>query len=320
MIAHPINTLIVDSCFDSITEEGWEMMSASVSLSDSVIVKYQDKLNIKQVIRVKELSVDMLSMLSEHLDYYDYLHIVFAYDMSEDLAMFLSWMIPESKNMILLRVIACNKLLSEEFIDEFADEINWRVLTAHGHVDSTERILKYTQRIDWEQLCIRKEFSNEELVMFGGYIRWDTVITNQVLSIEIVHYLDSMNLLNWIEWSNVVKFQTIPEDVLEFRIDSLYMSDVCKYQKLSCKFMDKHSENLDWEQVSNHQRFDIGFYRKYRNNLIDCQNVYDNEQRWKNLAMIDTIISDSSLLAINAPFEKSIWSIVDEFYSIEKDA
>ena len=106
------------------------------------------------------------------------------------------------------------------FIDDYADYVDWRVLSKSQHVKSLEIdfLKKYKDYVDWSIICRKNDFtfSNDILDLFADYIDWNLASDSKDIkfSRELVDkYKDKWNwpvLVKNKAFNNTVDFSDMP--------------------------------------------------------------------------------------------------------------
>jgi len=64
-------------------------------------------------------------------------------------------------------------------------------------------------------------------------------------------------------WNYISKYQKLSEKFIEKHSDKVNWYDISKYQKLSEQFIEKHSDKVDWYYISSYQKLSEKFIEKY---------------------------------------------------------
>jgi hypothetical protein len=112
--------------------------------------------------------------------------------------------------------------VSDNFIEENADWINWGLLTIYQPL-SEKLINKYHLNIDFDQLVTYQKVSQKTILKFREEIKVD----------------------------NLVKYQPLTENFIDKHHDFLEMcwSDIVFHQNVSLKFLIKHKDRFDVDDL-----------------------------------------------------------------------
>lgn len=150
-----------------------------------------------------------------------------------------------------------NKLLTDQFIDEHKDEIDWKWLTKHYKLIE-EQIEKYTDFVDWKLVWLKQNVSEEFIEKHEDKLEnWDWICVKRKLSIPFVHR--HMNKWHWtvISQESIIDYDFALEfrDKLDWRTFTIH-----RWNEWSESFIREFKDYIEWEYA---------FYdkRKMSNNL-----------------------------------------------------
>jgi hypothetical protein len=93
--------------------------------------------------------------------------------------------------------------LSEEFIKEFQDKVNWESVSIYQKL-SEEFIKEFQDKVNWESVSIYQKLSEEFIKEFQDKVDWYFVSANQKLSEEFIkEFQDKVN------WESVSRYQRL---------------------------------------------------------------------------------------------------------------
>lgn len=133
-----------------------------------------------------------------------------------------------------------NVYLSETIMDEFKDRINWVLISGNKLLEPWE-VDKYRDLLDWNRLTRWQKLTEEQLYKYSHLINWE-YINCQKLSIQFME--DYFNLL---PIEDIARHQHLTEEFIERHIEAFkpYMCWISRYQKLSPKFIWKYIDCLN---------------------------------------------------------------------------
>jgi hypothetical protein len=83
------------------------------------------------------------------------------------------------------KMICSSVLLSEDFIREFQDKLNW-AYTSTCQILSEDFIKEFQDKVDWDIISAKQVLSEEFVREFQDKVRWDYISAHQKLSEEFV--------------------------------------------------------------------------------------------------------------------------------------
>lgn len=148
-----------------------------------------------------------------------------------------------------------NKLLTDQFIDEHKDEINWEWLTKH-HKLTEEQIVKYSNYVNWKYVWLKQNVSEKFIEIHKDKIEnWDWIVVKRNLSIPFVKR-------NWGRWSWQV---------------------ISQVSNLDYEFILEFREYIDWRTftIYHWNDWDESFIREFRD-YIDWDYAYHPKRKISN--------------------------------------
>lgn len=137
-----------------------------------------------------------------------------------------------------------------------------------------EDIEKYKDQLNWAKLCEQKNFDDDLIIKFRDYVDWNVICKEQVLSMQIIK-----KFKRFLNWDNVLKYQkNITEDFVENninRIKVIYPGEI----KYSFKFLDKYAEKLDWDHIFDYHTNDVYELFSKHGHLIKDWETFNKECR-----------------------------------------
>ena len=91
---------------------------------------------------------------------------------------------------------------------------------------------------------------------YGGYLNWSIVTGKHKFSEEIL-----LQFKDKIDWKQACISQKLSMEFIDnnFNMFKPYLYEVCKYQKLTERFMRNHKNELDWNTISEYQKLSEKF-------------------------------------------------------------
>ncbi len=261
--------------FNMIDYAGWMRLSSSGRLNDRFIIANRKYLDIWTVLHSQVVSTWVISKIFKNLTEDQLEYIAAVYPMTERLAMIF---IDNYPNEMVWRRVSERPDISEQFIDEFKDYLDWENVSMSGAMFNDFRLEKY-----------------------AAYIKWAVVIDNYTMGRHLLNFISKNNIWNSLEWAHALRYQKFPEEALWLNRKHINWTLVCIYQQLSPEFMTRCSKYLNWAMVSKYQRLTWAFYQNNYKQIVYCQNVHDNINRWFKIASLEMKLGNS------------IWGHFDQF-------
>lgn len=158
---------------------------------------------------------------------------------------------------------------------------------------SKEFIKQYIHRIDFSLLSNNKHLTDDIVVEFINKLDLDIVFKNKIISDELalkliedpaIFSLYKNTLLKYYKFpENIIRklinypynykdaisrYQDLSEELLSYNVYNYNWDLVCRYQKLSLKFIDIHQELINWNELSCNKNLNKAVAEKYLDKLI----------------------------------------------------
>lgn len=154
-------------------------------------------------------------------------------------------------------------VFSEEFLTEFFQKINWRIL------------LKY-QDIDENFFVKHKNSFNYISYVYSSI--WETIVRYQTFSEDTLKILHKD-----LPWQFVCQYQKLSENFIRNFIckklpsNSIGWNELSRYQKLSENFIRKYKDKVDWLNISRFQNLSEAFIKKFDNKVSHFMILVNHE-------------------------------------------
>ena len=130
------------------------------------------------------------------------------------------------------------KPLTEEFIREFQDKVNWNFISTYQKL-SEDFIREFQDKVNWKNISVYQKLSENFIRKFQDKVDWDKISRLQTLSEKFIRKFQYK-----VRWSGISKHQRLSEDfICEFQ-DKVFWSYISKYQRLSKDFISKFGDYL----------------------------------------------------------------------------
>jgi hypothetical protein len=159
-----------------------------------------------------------------------------------------------------------NKKLSEEFIREHAD------------------------KVDWYRISIYQQLSESLIRDYADKLTWITISRCQKLSESLIRdYADKVN------WDCISVFQNLSEDFIREHADRVNWDDISEYQRLGEEFIREHADKVCWMNVSIYQNLSEDFIMEFEDKVVwgyilEYQNLSD--EFINNIKRVRPILND----------------------------
>lgn len=174
------------------------------------------------------------------------------------------------KNKLNWKLISENTVLSDEFLLEFIDDINWNAFIRVKR--DKETVLKYIHLIDFDDVIHYKKIDESIIYENAHKIKnWSRVFIDQNVSEEFIERFihENKNMYKYF-WYDVSTFQNLSENFIEKYADMVHWVSISK-NELSEKFMETHKDKLSWYDISLLKNLSVEFIKrniKYINKSI----------------------------------------------------
>lgn len=200
--------------------------------------------------------------------------------------------IMEYIDKINLKILFEHQVFSEDFLDtlvsEYANKIDWRIISK-GQNLSEDFIREYEDLVDWTTISKYQKLSNSFINEFNYKVNWKNISAFQNISLKL-----AMKYKSKIDWFNACFNEYISEEILSIGRDEifpyfegniyLYPRDI--YQSnigsLSITALRLFKDDLNWENVCYHNR----------NLSDDVIREFHNEVDWKVISRYHDLSED----------------------------
>ena len=131
--------------------------------------------------------------------------------------------------------ISCRNDLSEEFIREFSDKVDWFYICKYQKL-SEEFIRKYSTKVYWGQISQYQKLSEEFIIEYSYKVDWGNVSQFQKLSEKFIREFS-----NQVNWCDISAFQKLSEEFIREFSDKVVWKNITKHQKLSPEFIQEYN-------------------------------------------------------------------------------
>ena len=160
------------------------------------------------------------------------------------------------------------RILTEEFIDKYANKLDWGVLSAWQPLTSYI-INKYEKKINWEQVSMN--YSIDENTIIDNIDKFNQSSLDFIASYRGLKESTIEKIpFNKSAWEQVCEYQKLSENFIREHINDINWRFIIQYQILSEDFMREYKGKLDWDEISAWQRLSESFIWEFRDKLNLC--------------------------------------------------
>lgn len=140
-----------------------------------------------------------------------------------------------------------NELLTEDFIEEYKDNIKWDIIAWHQKL-SEELMERHIDKIDFVLISQTQILSENFIEKYKDKVYWPFIFTYQKLSEDFILKYHNYDAFMTDSWYYILSYQKISEDTLinyceEF--DSVAWGSLSRNQNISEDFIRKYFSKLD---------------------------------------------------------------------------
>ncbi len=165
--------------------------------------------------------------------------------------------IAKNKEYLDFKLVCKNSLITVYDINKYKlkDYIDWTNFVLYQTVEP-EFIWNNCRKVDWTKVSAAPELNAFMMDNYGGYLNWSIVTGKHKFSEEIL-----LQFKDKIDWKQACISQKLSMEFIDNNFNMLkpYLYEVCKYQKLTEKFIRNHKNELDWNTISEYQKLSERF-------------------------------------------------------------
>ena len=160
-----------------------------------------------------------------------------------------------------LRYVSRHKGLTEDFIREFQDEVDWESISFYQLL-SEDFIGEFQYQVDWQLISARQSLSEDFIRKFADKVDWYCVSRYQHLSEDIIREFQDR-----VDWYYISMNQHLSEDFIREFKDNVEWHLISKYQRLSEDFIREFKNRVDWDWIAKHQHLSEDFIREFKDDI-----------------------------------------------------
>jgi hypothetical protein len=158
--------------------------------------------------------------------------------------------------------------LSEEFIRENSDKVNW-VYISYYQILSEDFINEFSHKVYWDYISEYQKLSEEFIRKNSENLYWWPISSRQKLSENFIREFQYK-----VHWQLISIYQKLSEEFIREFSDKVHWAFILQIQKLSEEFIREFSDEVHWCNDS------IETYQKLSPEFIQEWNLYIPETCW----------------------------------------
>lgn len=191
-----------------------------------------------------------------------------------------------------------SKTVPEILLEKYFSKFSGNVIAKYQNLTEAF-ILRHGPQMDWKVVCKYqdKKLSPKSIVTYANALYWKYVIKYQIVPESIIEKFMKPGALSsqTIDLRLVAKYQTLSAIFIQLHWNELDKNIITQYQVLPEFFIIKYADELDWALVCRYQKLSESFMYKYHNRLI-----------WNKVVLYQTF----SQAFLKTFIEKFLWEFV----------
>ena len=135
--------------------------------------------------------------------------------------------------------ISHHRGLTEDFIREFKNEVNWNFISCCQHL-SEDFIREFQYEVNWDYIAADQQLSEDFIREFADRVDWEYISIYQHLSEDFIG-----EFMHRIDWCLILKYQHLSENFLRKSKGWVHWGLISRYQRLSKEFIEEFKDKLD---------------------------------------------------------------------------
>jgi len=175
--------------------------------------------------------------------------------------------------------------ISEEFIREFQDKVNWNYISKYQKL-SESFIIEFQDKVNWVYISPNQKLSEEFIREFQDKVNWSYISKYQKLSESFIK-----EFKDYVDWYDISTYQKLSESFIKEFKDKVKWSFISSNQILSKEFIKEFKDKVYWFWISSHQKLSEEFIREFKDKL-DLNKIEDSwnykDEEFKKKAIIES--------------------------------
>ena len=157
--------------------------------------------------------------------------------------------------------LSMHKGLTEDFIREFADEVDYETISTYQLL-SEDFIREFADRVDWDTISVYQHLSEDFIREFKDKVDWFYISEYQHLSEDFIREFKDR-----VHWGCISNYQNLSESFIREFADKVNWYWISHYQRLSEDFIREFKDKVCWYWISDCQRLSEDFIREFKDKL-----------------------------------------------------
>ena len=157
--------------------------------------------------------------------------------------------------------ISASQKLSEDFIREFEDNVDWGCISANQKL-SENFIREFQDKVNWNWISKYQKLSESFIRKFKDYVDWGSISKHQKLSESFIR-----KFKDYVDWESISASQNLSENFIRKFKNYVDWGYISKYQKLSESFIREFKDKVNWYWTSKYQKLSENFIREFKDRL-----------------------------------------------------
>jgi hypothetical protein len=202
---------------------------------------------------------------------------------------------------------------SEQFYYDFADHLDWHVLSGQYQALSPDLIRDFADRLDWATASAMQTLPEDVIRAFSEQVDWGKIAGSQPLSAAFVEeFADRLDL-------RALHLRYRSEAFIRQHQEQLDWRTISQQAILSESFIREFQDRLDWHEIAQYQCLSTAFVEEFRarihwyfysmnRHLTDDQiRHFKDDLSWSNLIYFGRRISEEMIRAHEAYIGEVVW-------------
>lgn len=235
------------------------------------------------------------------------------------------------------RHICEKEKLTEEFMDKYADMLDWYLLSRYQDM-SEEFIENHRDKIKWNSILSRNMISENFVRKYADELNWTALIGSSMnLSIDFIReFVDRIDFNKFfyqrnvgqkvveefvdknreknINWNAILRNNSLTTDYIRLHLQQMekgvwhFWNNISEKQKLDEDFIIEYKDKLDWRMISRTQVITEKIMEKCADKIC-----------WNILIKHDITFTEEILEKYEKYFDWSIWSLIVQYQNVSKE-
>ena len=157
--------------------------------------------------------------------------------------------------------ISIEPRLSENFIREFAEYVDWGEISSYQRHLSDDFIREFSNYIDWEQYCRTGDVPQIIIREFPDEVYWD-LISHAAPSEDLIR-----DFQHRVDWESISSCQPLSVPFIKEFAHKVDWECISRHQNITDELCDLFYDRLDWDEIARDRRLTYRFIKKYSQHI-----------------------------------------------------